>query len=116
MWLSIGKGRIIYHFVLQAIIVDNLKKRRKVTHFFFAPDETSVSSTCRPNLSKWKPSTCRPNLSKWKPLKVGERAVKRQRLFSVLLSFVRSVLKYGTARTEPHVRSYRKCMFTGIFL
>ena len=34
---------IIYHFVMQAIIVDNLKKRRKITHFFFfAPDETSI--------------------------------------------------------------------------
>ena len=92
-------------FVIQGIIVDNLKKRRKVTHFFFC-------STLNFNSS----STCRPNLSKWKPLEVGEHAVKRQILFSVLLSFVRSVLNYGTARTEPRVRSYRRCMFTGVIL
>ena len=29
-------------------------------------------------------------------MEVGERTDKRQRLFSVLLSFVRSVLNYGT--------------------
>ena len=87
------------------------------SHYSWQPKNKKKSSSlffC----SRWNfnsSSTCRPNLSKWKPLEVGERAVKRLRLFSVLLSFVHSVLNYGTARTEPCVRSYRSACLRAFF-